>query len=366
MMQGRLRYLYRDRDRHGNERLYVCRPGRRKVRIREEYGSQAFWNAYTAAVGGEGERTPTKGREGSLRSLVQRYYQSAEFRQELSERTRYVRRGILERICDRDGDKPYRLLEPRHIHKRRDEVADRPEAANAYVKALRQLFAWAIKPTIALAERNPARDVPYIRTGSGGFHTWTREEVGRFMERHPVGAKAHLALALLLYTGVRRSDAVTLGRQMIRDGWLHFTEAKGSRRLKKDRAIPVLPALRAVIDATKLGNLTFLVTAFDKPFTANGFGNWFRKRCNEAGLPHCSAHGLRKAGATIAAENGATEHELMAIYGWESPKQAALYTRKANRRKLAGSGMDHLRLDEPGTEKSPTSGSVGEKGQKVQ
>jgi integrase len=55
-----------------------------------------------------------------------------------------------------------------------------------------------------------------------------------------------------------------------------------------------------------------------------GFGNWFRRCCRGVGLPHCSAHGLREAGATIAIENGATEHQLVAIYGWESAKQAAL------------------------------------------
>ncbi len=87
------------------------------------------------------------------------------------------------------------------------------------------------------------------------------------------------------------------------------------------------------------------MTEFGKPFTAAGFGNWFRKRCDEAGLKHCSAHGLRKAGVTIGADNGATEHQLMAIYGWESPKQAALYTRKANRKKLAGAAM-HLLIPE--------------------
>jgi hypothetical protein len=46
----------------------------------------------------------------------------------------------------------------------------------------------------------------------------------------------------------------------------------------------------------------------------------------------CSAHGPRKAGTSIAADNGATEHQLSVIYGWASPKQAALYTRRANRR----------------------------------
>jgi hypothetical protein len=48
--------------------------------------------------------------------------------------------------------------------------------------------------------------------------------------------------------------------------------------------------------------------------------------------------------ATIAAENGATEHMLMSIYGWESPKQAALYTRKARRARLAQAGMQYLDL----------------------
>lgn len=231
----------------------------------------------------------------------------------------------------------------------RDARAETPEAANNLVKALHQVFAWAID--VGLAQTNPAREVPRIQTGSDGFHTWTIEEVERFEARHPVGTKARLALALLLFTGVRRSDVVRLGPQMERDGHLFWTEAKGRNRLVKQRELPILPELRTVIDATPSGHLAYLVTEFCKPFTANGFGNWFRKRCNEAGLPHCSAHGLRKAGATIAAENGATEHQLMAVYGWESPKQAALYTRKANRKRLAESAM-HLLVPERKTDKS--------------
>lgn len=83
------------------------------------------------------------------------------------------------------------------------------------------------------------------------------------------------------------------------------------------------------------------MTQFGQPFTVNGFGGWFKRRCREAGLERCSAHGLRKAGATIAAENGATEHELMAIFGWTNPHQAAVYTKKANRDRLAAGAM-HL------------------------
>jgi hypothetical protein len=47
-----------------------------------------------------------------------------------------------------------------------------------------------------------------------------------------------------------------------------------------------------------------------KPFTAAGFGNWFREQCNAACLPHCSFHGLRKAASVRLAEAGCTPHEM--------------------------------------------------------
>jgi integrase len=56
-------------------------------------------------------------------------------------------------------------------------------------------------------------------------------------------------------------------------------------------------------------------------------------------LPHCSVHGLRKAAACAAAENGATEMQMMAIFGWKTPDMARVYTRKARRSKMAGASM---------------------------
>ena len=55
-----------------------------------------------------------------------------------------------------------------------------------------------------------------------------------------------------------------------------------------------------------------------------------------------SAHGVRKIAATRAAEAGATEAELMAIFGWTDPKMAAHYTRTANRKRLAAQAMEKL------------------------
>lgn len=349
----KLRYILEHRDRHGNVRVYVRRVGKPMIRLRAAPGTEAFLAEYHDAIkrleSGEALASPKAAvsapAAGSLRHLCQLYFASAEFKH-LAPSTRRVRRQIFDRICDHknDGTKPWARLEARHVRARRDALAAVPESANAIVKALRQLYAWAIETQGARS--NPARDVPYIRSGGEGHHSWTIDEVRRFEARHAIGTKARLALALLLLTGVRRGDVVKLGRQMERAAangtrWLHFTEGKGELRRAKERAIPLLPELAAIIAATPSGHLAYLVTSYGKPFTAGGFGNWFRKRCDEAGLAHCSAHGLRKAGATLAAENGATEHQLMAIFGWESPKQAALYTRKANRKKLAAEAM-HL------------------------
>ena len=117
---------------------------------------------------------------------------------------------------------------------------------------------------------------------------------------------------------------------------------------------PILPVLEDIIARSPTGDLTFLVTSFGKPFTAAGFGNWFREQCDEAALPHCSAHGLPKAGATIAAERGATDRQLMALYDWETAAQANVYTAAADRRQLAGEAARLLAGDQNVNSECPT------------
>jgi len=343
-MKITLRYICEDRDRHGNLRLYVRRNGR-KIRIKERWGTDGFLDAYYAALTAI-EQTKAKAerrlpaKSGSLRWLIEQYYRSADFRQQLDPSTQRVRRGILDSLCEIHGDKPYARMEPRHVRKQRDDKAEFPEAANARVKAIRQVFKWAVDT--GHAERNPAKEVPYLKTGTLGFHSWGLDEVRQYEERHPIGTRARLALALLLYTGQRRSDIVQFGRQHVKDGRLVFTQDKNNRRSPVRLEIPILPALKAIIDASPTGDLTFLVTQFRRPFTANGFGNKMREWCNQAGLPHCSAHGLRKAIAARLAELGASEHEIMAVTGHRTSKEVSRYTRAARQRELADSAMQKL------------------------
>lgn len=336
-----LKYLIEDRDRHGNLRLYVRKRGAPKVRLLNRPGTPEFLEEYRTALAGrlqEPAKPENERRAGrnTLRWLCEQYYASAEFKG-LQARTQRVRRQILDGICARDGDKPYALLEARHVRKRRDEKADRPEAANSMIKALRQVYSFAVANDLCV--RNPVKDVPYLSGRSQGFHSWSIEEVEAFEKRHAIGTRARLALALMLYTGQRRSDVVRFGRQHIKDGWLSFTQTKNSARKPVTLAIPVRPELQAIIDATPSAHMTFLVTSFGKPFTSNGFGNWFRRRCNEAGLSHCSAHGLRKAAAARLAELGASENEIMAVTGHMTSKEVVHYTRAARQKVLAQQAM---------------------------
>ncbi len=108
--------------------------------------------------------------------------------------------------------------------------------------------------------------------------------------------------------------------------------ARNPQLLAGGRSLPILPNLRSILDASPLGREIWLETAYGRPYTNPGFGNAFKDWCREAGLQRCTAHGLRKAGAVRAAGAGASEHELLAMFGWEDAGVARVYTRKAARR----------------------------------
>src|SRR5262249_23921920 len=143
----------------------------------------------------------------------------------------------------------------------------------------------------------------------------TIEEVETYERQHPIGSQARLAQALTFYTACRLEDAARLGPQHVKNGRVQYRQGKNEDRDPVDMDIPLHADLAQIIDATKSGHMTFLATAYGKPFSAKGLGKKFRAWCNHAGLPHCSAHGLRKAMATRLAELGATPHEIMSITG---------------------------------------------------
>jgi integrase len=355
-----------DRDRHGNIRIYYRAKGRPKVRLRGTPWTPEFMAAYEAAKGAIVPTTTNSIMSGTWRWLCIRYFSECAEYKRLDARTQHVRRQILEATFDEPiapasskffCDFPLSRMTADAVEVLRNRKIETPESANARIKAMRQVFKFGVKKK--LAPSNPARDVEYFKSSSPGFHTWTPEEVLQFEERHPVGSKARLALALMLFTGQRRSDIIRFGKQHAKGGKLTFTQHKGRNRKPKRLTLPILPALQRIINNTTCGDLTFLVNDWGRPFTDAGFGNWFHDRCVEAGVPG-RAHGLRKAGATIAANNGATSRQLMAIFGWDTLKEAERYTRGADQLRLAAAAMHMLVTPEQnGIEPRPTEGPGG-------
>jgi hypothetical protein len=79
-----------------------------------------------------------------------------------------------------------------------------------------------------------------------------------------------------------------------------------------------------------------------------------------AGLdPGLSAHGIRKCGAVRCVEAGATGHQLMALFGWETTKQTSTYTRKANHVRLEAGAAPVLLGAQTGNKKRAISGKNG-------
>ena len=339
----RYRNLARDTDRSGNERIYYRKPGAPKVRLRAPFGTPEFDAEYRRAVAGKVPPKPEpKGAPpvpGSMNAFCVAYYQSREFRQ-LDPRTRRVRQLILDRFRECHGAKPTWKLQPHHIKKIRDARADKPEAANGLLKALRAVFRFAVEE--GLCHVNPVREVSYLPGSVDGFRAWTEDDVTAFEACHPIGTTARLALALLLYTTQRRADVIAFGPAQVKDGRLTFTQHKNRNRKPVTMALPLRPQLREVIEASASGHPTFLVTELGKPFTAAGFGNRFRKWCNEAGLPKCSAHGLRKLGAALLAEAGSTPHEIASVTGHRTLKEVTRYTNSVKQKRLAEAAFARL------------------------
>jgi integrase len=181
-----------------------------------------------------------------------------------------------------------------------------------------------------LISENPAAKVPFLQLKSDGHEMWTDSDLEKFRTTWPLGTRERLAMELLYWTGLRRGDAVRLGKQHVKEGMIYLKAEKTGVALN----IPVLPALAAVLDLGPTGDLAFIALANGQPMTKETFGNWFRGACNAAGVAG-SAHGLRKAAATEAANAGASELELQSWFGWRNPTQSQTYTRKANAEKLA-------------------------------
>lgn len=334
-MIARLRYVQKFKDRHGRIRLYLRRKGQKPVALPDEK-DPGFLAAYQAALAATAP-VPKVARvaPGSFEALARSYLGSAKFKQ-LGPSTQAVYRRIIDDLSRKHGDKPVAMMQSSHIRRMLDAKADTPAAANHLLRTLRALMKHAIQEGIR--QDDPTQGADRLKEVGEGAETWSEDDIAAFEAKWPPGTRPRLALALLLYTGQRRSDVVRMGRQHVRDGVIEVRQIKTGTRL----FIPLHPELASAI-ATETDRLTFLVTEGGKPFTANGFYMRFKGWVEAAGLPAGrSPHGLRKAAARRMAEGGCTAHQIAAITGHKTLSEVQRYTKAADQIRMAKDAVAHL------------------------
>lgn len=319
-----------DTDRHGNVRWYAIDPRGKKVRLRGEPGSDEWVARYRLAVSGALVESRTNG-PGTLGHLINAYLNSPDF-EALAEHTRNTRGRVLRKVEAESGDLWVREITSANIKAGRDARRETPSEANNHMKILSALFIWGIEE--GLAASNPVTGVKKLKTpNTGGHHTWTVDECLQFEARHPLGTKARTAYALALYLGGRRQDIPRLGPQhRTRDGHMRIQRQKKRGQLAPPQEVWICPLLAEALDTFEAPGLTYLQTEYGKPFSVAGFGGKFRDWCDQAGLPHCSVHGLRKAVAARMREAGCSIGDIQAVTDHDTSAEVDRYTRDAARK----------------------------------
>ena len=327
-----LRYVKAYTDRHCRRRHYFRRPGYPRTALPGEPGSAAFVAAYAAALAGERAPIGTPPERGSVAALIVAYLGSDEFLA-LAEGTRRSRRRLLDAFREKLGERPYKGVTTDELRGVVVAVSG-PQARRNRRKAA--LALWRFAKDRRWVERNPAADIRLVTPKSDGYAPWTEADVTAFRKRWPGGTRQRLALELMLGTGQRRGDVVRMGRQHLRDGRIRIQQSKTAAVVN----VPVHPDLKPEL-AAAADRLTFLLTEAGRPFTAAGFGNWFRDAARAAGVT-APGHGLRKLAATRLADAGCTPHEIAAVTGHKTLSEVERYTRSADQTRLATSAMKRL------------------------
>lgn len=357
MPRPRPPHLQREITRHGRTVWYVRVDKGPRVRIRAEFGTPEFDIEYQAAIRGEPRRVKGAPSVSTLSWLLTRYRETSDWTA-LSPATRRQRDNIFIHVLDTAGLQPYSKITQATIMAGKERRAATPAQARNFLDAMRGLFRWAYKAKLVKTDPTAGVDNPARKTGDG-FVPWNEEDVTAYEKRWPLGTRQRVWLDVLLYSGLRRGDAVRVGRPHVRDGVLTIkTEKSGG---KVEVTLPILPVLQATLDAGPCGDLTYIAGANKRPLTKESFGNEFRAACKAAGVPG-SAHGVRKIAATRAANAGATVAQLEAIFGWTGGTMASHYTRKADRKRLAKSGMHFLSNETETDMPAPAISGAGGKG----
>ena len=262
----RFKYVHAFIDRHGHTRYYFRRNGRR-IKLPGAFGSQEFLDAYAAALGEQCQDNPPSRKpagHGTFAALAARYYASPQFLA-LSPTSRTGYRRAIERFLGEHGHRRVDQMKREHVDMIIGKFAEKPGAGIIMLKRLRTLLRYAVE--IGWRETDPSAGARAYK--SREIHTWTEGEIEQFEQRWPIGTRERLAFDLLLYSGQRGSDVARMARPSPGDK-IRVAQQKTGAKL----AISVHPNLRRSLDACPSGHVAAIATAYGRPFSVKGFGQF--------------------------------------------------------------------------------------------
>jgi enterobacteria phage integrase len=329
------------RDKNGTLRVYFRRnKGTRTVTLPSDPKSPEFESAYALALAGitdVKQHHMPRAKPYTIAALIESYLKSPRY-VSLRETTKSGYASRIETLRSAHGHRDVRGLKRERINVViLLPYASRPGAALSILKMLRILIHHAID--IGWLQNDPSIGIK--RPKIDRIRAWTDEEIQRYRDRWVPGTDQRLAFELFLNTGQRRSDVVRMAWSDIKAGGQKIVvkQQKTGRRLE----IPLHSDLVAILDVTKRAHVSIITTAYNKPFTVDGFSQWMRNAIKQAGLPmECQPHGLRKAAGRRLAEAGCSAKMIMAVLGHTTLAEAERYTEEADQVRLAEAAMTQL------------------------
>lgn len=334
-----LKYVTSWRDRHCKRR-YFFRAHGRKYKLPGAPGDVEFHTAYTHFLA-EFEAKTLGRREtayikGTIGWVIEQYLTSDQFI-EKAENTQRNYRRVLDTLKCKLGAARIVDLQPNHIRVVRDELA-KSSTATADMASMLLGVLWDHAAEFCHIELgvNPARDVRKVHNDRNPHEPWPAEVIEAFLGK--ASEQLRLAVHLLLYTGQRVGDVVTMKWSDIgADERMTVIQEKTGQRVVS----PIPKQLKAILKETPRRSEYILNNRWGRPYKNADALSGVIKRVltDDLNAGHLTTHGLRKNAGIALAEAGCTVSQIMAILGHKTPAQAIAYVEKANRGKLAASGV---------------------------
>jgi integrase len=352
MAMLRLRYVHSFVDKTGRVRYYFRYRGKRWP-LPGLPGSADFGAHYdelclqhVAARPGNVAFAPA-----TLGFVIEKYLASEDFKSKKHHTRRQYRR-LLDRLKEVGGRGLLTDLREDHVREIRTRFLPATFTADEVVMLLSMLWIFAKEHLAMRLGPNPTTDVRRLHKLTNPRKAWPAAVIEKFETDARPKPNAGLALLLLLYTGQRPGDVAAMT-------WSRY-DGKGIEvRQEKTGELLWIPChwrLKEALNQAKRKSDFILTTQQGSGYSAGSFCNMIAEATERIGCGDYTAHGLRKNAAQALAEAGCTVHQVMAITGHRTWKQAMHYTQQASQKKLAQQAIDQLEVANPRTSGGHASG----------